>query len=200
MRDSRRRRDYLRDREDRRRDRERGRRDRERSRERDRERQDYYSMGDYDYDYERGRRGDSRRGRDRSYDEERYMEYEQPRKRMGIYDRGDMRRDYADEELEEEWEEDLQEWIKKLKKKDRFNMSKENVIAKAKEMRVDFKDYDEEEFYATYLMQVSDYPSISNDSRVYLSMAKSWLEDDDVAVEPSEKLCKYYYEIVKAED
>lgn len=197
MRDSRRRKDYLRDREDRRRDRERGRR---RDRERGRDREDYYPMGDYDYDYERGRRSDSRRGRDRAYDEERYMEYEQPRKRMGIYDREDMRRDYADDELDEEWEEDLKEWIQKLKKKDRFNMSKENVVAKAKEMKVNFRDYDEDEFYAVYLMQVSDYPSISNDARVYLSMAKSWLEDDDVEVEPSEKLCKYYYEIVKAED
>lgn len=88
----------------------------------------------------------------------------------------------------------------KVKEKDRFNMSKENVIAKAKEMRVDFKDYDEDEFYATYLMQVSDYPSISNDARVYLSMAKSWLEDDDVAVDPSEKLCIYMYEIVLGDE
>lgn len=79
-------------------------------------------------------------------------------------------------------------------------MTKENVVAKAKEMRVEFKDFDEEEFYAIYLMHVSDYPSISNDARIYLSMAKSWLEDNDIAVDPSEKVCKYLYEIVLGDE
>ena len=166
-----------------------------------RDRDDYYPMGDYDYEPEHNRRGISRRTRDRAYDEERYMEYEQPRKRMGVHDYNEYRRDYADDEyLDEEYENDLKDWIQKLKKKDRFNMSKDSVITKAKEMKVDFKDYDEDEFYAVYLMQVSDYPSISNDARVYLSMAKSWLEDDDIAVDPSEKLCIYMYEIVLGEE
>lgn len=164
------------------------------------ERDGYYPMDDYDYESERNRRGISRRTRDRAYDEERYMEYEQPRKRMGVRDYNERRRDYADDDYDEEYREDLEDWIQKLKKKDRFNMSKESVIAKAKEMKVDFKDFDEDEFYAVYLMQVSDYPSISNDARVYLSMAKAWLEDDDIAVDPSEKLCKYMYEIVLGED
>lgn len=159
----------------------------------------YYPMDDYDYAPERNRERYSRRDRSRYDDEERYMEYEQPRKRMGSYN-VDVTRDYADDNYDEEYEHDLKEWIQKLKKKDRFNMSKENVIAKAKEMRVDFKDYTEDEFYATYLMQVSDYPSISNDARVYLSMAKSWLEDDDIAVDPSEKLCIYMYEIVLGDE
>lgn len=182
MRDTRRR-EYMRDRAERKRMSRGMRRDR-----------GYYPMDDYDYAPERNRERYSRRDRSRYDDEERYMEYEQPRKRMGSY------RDYDDENYDEEYEQDLKDWIQKLKKKDRFNMSKENVIAKAKEMRVDFKDYDEDEFYATYLMQVSDYPSISNDVRVYLSMAKSWLEDDDVAVDPSEKLCIYMYEIVLGDE
>ena len=189
MRDSRGRRRYMRDRAERKRMSRGMRRDR-----------GYYPMDDYGYDSKYDDRGYSRGGRYRYDDEERYMEYEQPRKRIGMYDRNEMRKDYADDDYEEEWEHDLKDWIQKLKKKDRFNMSKENIIAKAKEMRVDFKDYDEDEFYAVYLMQVSDYPSISNDSRVYLSMAKAWLEDDDVAVDPSEKLCKYYYEIVAPEE
>lgn len=36
-----------------------------------------------------------------------------------------------------------------------------------------------------------------NDSSTYLNMAKKWLEDDDIEVSPSEKLCIYYYDIVK---
>lgn len=67
-------------------------------------------------------------------------------------------------------------------------------------MNVEFKDYDEDEFYAIYLMHISDYPSVSNDFRMYLGMAKAWLEDKDLEIEPSEKVCKYLYEIVLADD
>ena len=67
-------------------------------------------------------------------------------------------------------------------------------------MKVDFDEFSEDDFYAIYLMEVSDYPSVSNDPRMYLGMAKAWLEDDDIAVDPSEKVCKYLYEIVLDED
>lgn len=203
----RRRMDYMRDRAERRMSR--GGRGRDRG---------YYPMGEYDYDSERSRsRSSSMRGSRRG--DERYdMDYEQRREYDRNYDydmRGDYgdyarrgvgrpreydRRDYADDDLDEEYEQDLHKWIEKLKKKDRFGQPKEQVIQKAKEMRVDFKDYTEDEFYAVYLMQVSDYPSISNDPRMYMNMAKQWLEDDDIAVDPSEKLCKYLYEIVMSED
>lgn len=203
----RRRMDYMRDRAERRMSR--GSRGRDRG---------YYPMGEYDYDSERSRsRISSMRGSRRG--DERYdMDYEQRREYDRNYDydmRGDYsdyarrgvgrpreydRRDYADDDLDEEYEEDLHKWIEKLKKKDRFGQPKEQVIQKAKEMRVDFKDYTEDEFYAVYLMQVSDYPSISNDPRMYMNMAKQWLEDDDIAVDPSEKLCKYLYEIVMPEE
>lgn len=203
----RRRMDYMRDRAERRMSR--GGRGRDRG---------YYPMGEYDYDSERSRsRSSSMRGSRRG--DERYdMDYEQRREYDRNYDydmRGDYgdyarrgvgrpreydRRDYADDDLDEEYEQDLHKWIEKLKKKDRFGQPKEQVIQKAKEMRVDFKDYTEDEFYAVYLMQVSDYPSISNDPRMYMNMAKQWLEDDDIAVDPSEKLCKYLYEIVLDED
>lgn len=177
----------------------------------------YYPMSDYDYASDRARGRSSSRGGSRR-DERDYMDYDYDRRDYGDYDydsRGDYRdyarrgigrpreydrRDYADDELDEDYEEDLKKWIEKLKKKDRFGLSKDQVIQKAKEMRVKFDDYDENEFYAVYLMQVSDYPTISNDSRMYLNMAKSWLEDDDIAVSPSEKLCKYMYEIVMADE
>lgn len=197
-----RRRDYLRDRASRR-----GRRSERRDRE--------YMPMDYRYDYaERGRgRGSSSR-RDRNMGEERYMEYEQPRERYGDYgydmrydyrgrDRGyDYRgRDYAeDDENEKEYHEDLMEWVEKLKKYDRYGLSKEQVISKGKEMGVDFKDFEEDEFYAIYLMQVSDYPFVANEPHTYLAMAKAWLDDKDLEIEPSEKVCKYLYEIVMADE
>lgn len=192
-----RRRDYLRDRAERR-----GSRGRDRG---------YFPMmEDYEYDRARGR-GDYRRGDYRGdygdYESDMRGDYRdyarrgvgRPREYNRRRDRGDYR-DYADDDYEEEYEEDLQDWIQKLKKKDRFGMSLDQVMQKAKEMKVEFKDYDENEFYAVYLMQVSDYPSISNDPRMYIGMAKQWLEDDDVSVDPSEKVCKYLYEIVLDEE
>ena len=175
----------------------------------------YYPMYDYNYDAESNYGRNSRRSESRSRDERYYMESQQPREFYGDYGydmRGDYarrgvgrpreydRRDYADDDYDEEYEEDLHKWIEKLKRKDRFNQSKEQVIQKAKEMKVNFDEFSEDEFYAIYLMEVSDYPSVSNDPRMYLGMAKAWLEDDDIAVDPSEKVCKYLYEIVLDED
>lgn len=145
------------------------------------------SRNDYRKDYGMDRRRDYRRDyrMDNNYD------YED-------YGNNDMRDnyDYADDE----WELDLTKWIKRLKRKDRFNSEKDKVISQAKNMGVNFQDYTEDEFYATYLMMVSDFPSIANEPRVYMSMAQSWLDDEDVAVEPSEKLCIYYYQIVEGEE
>lgn len=178
---------------------------------------------DYDYQSDYSYGSDYTRGRDRQYSQDRAMDYQQSGDRAyyddmrggrggdyairGIgrpreYNRRDRAsRDYAeDEEYDKEYHEDLKDWSKKLKRYDRFNMPKEQLMASAKQMGVDFEDYDEEEFYAVYLMQVSDYPTISNEPHVYLGMAKSWLEDKDIELEPSEKLCKYLYEIVLAEE
>lgn len=177
---------------------------------------------DYAMDYRNGRsesrsRSDSRRGRDRADYGDYYMEYEQPREFYGDYNydmrrgrdyqsdyrRGDRdyRGDYAeDDDYKEEYEEDLEKWQKKLKKDDRFGWSKEQVVTKARDMGVSFKDYDEDEYYTIYLMHVSDYPSVANEPHTYLAMAKAWLEDKDLEIDPSEKVCKYLYEIVMAEE
>ena len=64
-------------------------------------------------------------------------------------------------------------------------------------MGVKFEDYNEEEFLTTYYMVLSDYPKIANEPHTYLALAKDWLEDKDTALKGSEKLCAYYYEIVK---
>lgn len=157
-----------------------------------------------DYRSERseyGRRSNTSRGRDRHYYEDDDMEYEQPREYYGDYNY-DMRRnrDYAYDDYDKEYHKDLMEWAQKLKKDDRFGWDKNSVIQKAREMGVSFNGYDEEEFYAIYLMHISDYPSIANEPHTYLTMAKAWLEDKDIDIEPSEKVCKYLYEIVMADE
>ena len=159
----------------------------------------------------------SGRGRDRAMDErydstehsrgdyrgyDRYDGYDERYDRNYEYDREYRRdyRDYAEEDIEKEYEEKLHEWIKKLKKKDRFGLSKEDVMKKAKSMNVNFNDFDEDEFYAVYLMMVSDYKHIGNDPHIYLAMAKDWLMDDDVKMRGSDKICAYLYTIVLGED
>lgn len=105
--------------------------------------------------------------------------------------------DYASEDMEKEWKEDLEEWCKKLKKHDRFGMPKEQLLQSARQMGVSFDEYDEKEFMTVYYMQMSDYPKIANEPHTYLSMAKDWLHDEDSELKGSEKLCAYYYEIIK---
>ena len=132
------------------------------------------------YDSTEYGRSDYRRY-DRRYNDEAYdRDYE--------YDREHYGRDYAEEEMDKDYEEKLHEWIKKLKKKDRFGSSKEDIIRKAKSMDVKFDEFNEDEFYAVYLMMVSDYKHVANDPHHYLAMAKEWLMDDDVEVSPEEKV------------
>ncbi len=174
-----------------------------------------YPMDYRGTDREYGTRYDSRMGRDRHYPEEYYMgneqrrEYDRPYEYDMTYDMrydyrgGDYRRgmrDYADDDYDKEYHEDLEEWTEKLKKYDRFGLSKDQVMQKARDMGVKFEDYEPDEFYAIYLMHVSDYPNISNDPHTYLAMTKSWLEDKDLKIDASEKVCKYMYEIAMADD
>lgn len=172
------------------------------------------AMRDYDMnsDYRRDRDYRDRDYRDRDYRDRDYRDsdYRGRGDYRGDYN-GDYRRDYADysgdyhgdlsdSKYDEEYHKDIEEWIKKLKKQDRFGLEKEQAIQSAKDMGVSFEDYDEEEFYAIFLMHVSDYPQIANEPRTYLAMAKAWLEDKDLEIEPSEKVCKYLYEIVLAKE
>lgn len=158
----------------------------------------YPQHHDYNYendmgDYARGNRSRMRSG-------------------MGRMDRGDMHYpyyedygydygyDYAEEDEKKEYEKKLKEWTEKLKKKDRFGWQKEMVIKRAREMQIKFDEISEDEFYAVYLMLVSDFKSYSNDPNTYVSMAKDWIYDDDIKVSPSEKICIYLYEIVLGEE
>lgn len=110
------------------------------------------------------------------------------------YSRGDYGMDYSS--MDKEYKNNLKEWVEKLKHKDRFGHSMEKIIQQAKNMNIKFEEYSELEFYAIYLAMVSDYKTIANDYNMYIKMAKDFLEDDDIAVTPSEKVCIYLYEIV----
>lgn len=146
------------------------------------------------HDYAEYDRGDYRRY-DREYEDERdYRDYEYDREHRRDYD---YEEDYASEK--KDYEKKLKEWIQKLKRKDRFGSSKEDIIRKAKSMDVKFDEFDEDEFYAVYLMMVSDYKHVANDPHHYLAMAKEWLMDDDVEMTGSDKVCAYLYTIVLGE-
>jgi hypothetical protein len=141
-------------------------------------------------------RMNDRRMRDRNYD---YDDEEEMMEDEAYYDYADYN-DYAEEDMMKGYEEDLKKWIKKLMKKDKFKLPKQEVLKKAEEMNIEFEEFSEEEFYAIYLMLVSDYPNIADNPHTYIVMAKQFLEDDDVNVDPSEKVCKYLYEIVLNEE
>ena len=146
------------------------------------------------HDYAEYDRGDYRRY-DREYEDERdYRDYEYDREHRRDYD---YEEDYASEE--KDYEEKLKEWIHKLKRKDRFGSSKDDIIRKAQSMDVKFDKFSEDEFYAVYLMMVSDFKHVANDPHHYLAMAKEWLMDDDVEMTGSDKVCAYLYTIVLGE-
>lgn len=179
-----------------------------------------YDRGmDYEYDYPKhDSQYDSRYdreygGQDGHYPMERHGEHYRPMD-YEIYGVGGMRPlmndyrgrrmdygygyDYASEDMEKEWKEDLEEWCKKLKKHDRFNFPKEQILSQAKQMGVKFDEFTEEEFLTVFYMVMSDYPQVANEPHTYLAMAKDWLMDKDSELQGSEKLSAYYYEIINA--
>ena len=106
----------------------------------------------------------------------------------------------AEREAEHEYYEELDKWINKLKRKNKFNINESQVIDMAKRINLKMDDYDEKEFYATFLMMVSDYGKVSADPQAFIEMSKAFLEDDDTELKGSEKLCKYLYAIVLDDD
>lgn len=170
---------------------------------------------DMEYDYTKYNSGyDSRYDREYGH-QDRYTPYERHREsyrpmdyEMYGYGIGGIRpihgnymyQDYAHEDMEKEYKEDLHEWIEKLKKKDRFGLTKEQVVDKGRQMGVRYDKFNEMEFYAIYLMLVSDFKQVSNDPHYYLALTKEWLEDDDVEMKGSDKVCAYLYSIVLGEE
>lgn len=100
---------------------------------------------------------------------------------------------------ENEYKEDIKEWAEKLKHKVKFNVNFDYVMELAQNHGVKFKDFSEIEFYALTLAMITDYPSVATDPKKAVEMAKDFFEDDDIKVDPSEKLCIYFYKIVKGE-
>ena len=152
-----------------------------------------------EYDYMGDHRYDSR-STDSTYDRyhEQHGQYMYPTAYgVGHYIYGPDGKDYDDAH---EYHKELEDWVHRLKRFDRFGLPKEEVLKKAKDMGVKFQDYDEAEFYAVYLMLISDFKHVANDPHQYLAMAKSWLEDDDARRKGSEKVCAYLYTIVLGED
>ena len=108
--------------------------------------------------------------------------------------------DYSSGKEDEDYKEDLKEWCSKLKKYDKFNLPKEEVLNQARTMGLKFNDYDEEEFLTTYYMLMSDYRAdMLNNPQIYVIMARDFLEDEDSELKGGEKLCTYMYEIVMGE-
>lgn len=101
---------------------------------------------------------------------------------------------------EKEYKEDIKKWIERLKRYDKFGMTMDQLIQHSKQMGVKYDTYSEEEFYATYLMAMSDYKTIGNDPNLYITVAKDFLEDEDSALKGSEKLCAYYYTIIMGDE
>ena len=177
-------------------------------------------MADYNYGSERDRGYDSRYGRggrnqDGHYPYEQYGEHHRPMDfemygygiggiRPMDYARGgmdygyDYGYDYGSEDMEKEWKEHLKKWCEELKRYDRFNMPKDQIIQTARQMGVRFDNYNEEEFLTAYYMVMSDYPQVANEPHTYLSLAKDWLEDKDSKLKGAEKLSAYYYEVINA--
>lgn len=108
-------------------------------------------------------------------------------------------RDYDDYD-DDFYDEALKKICDRLSKEDPFRLSKDEVLGKAEKMGVRFKDYDEEEFYVTYLMMVTDFNGVSSEPHAYVAMAKQFLEDNDVALRGSDKLCAYICYIVLGEE
>jgi predicted phosphoadenosine phosphosulfate sulfurtransferase len=67
-----------------------------------------------------------------------------------------------------------------------------------KVVRAEFKkgSLDEKEFYAIYLMTMSDHKSLGNDYQKIIKYTIEWLEDDDVKRPYSEKVCAYLDSVV----
>ena len=106
--------------------------------------------------------------------------------------------DYLSDEELMEWSKDL---LSEVEEKDKQYFTKQNIERKAQEMGVQFDEFEFPEFYTTALMMYTDYCKTLGTANmdIYLRLAKDWLMDKDVEIQGSEKLAKYYDEIVVGE-
>lgn len=172
-----------------------------------RRRHDERRQHQFGYGRERGRerRRESRISsyRERPVEFRAYGEMRRPRYQDDYDDnyrddyRDDYRGDYRQDDYQDnEYMEDLHDWIESLKKDDKFGMSMEQVIQHAKTIGANFNDYCEEELYAIYLANVSDYGDIITDPTIFIRMAINFMTDKDSVVKGSEKVCEYLYTFI----
>lgn len=107
--------------------------------------------------------------------------------------------DYGDDE-DREYLDNLHKWEEDLKRRDKYGMTKSQVVEQAKVQHAKMDTYDEEELYVAYLMMATDHKDLTNDPTNFIKMAIDFLEDDDVALRGSEKMCAYLYSIVLGEE
>lgn len=164
---------------------------------------------DYESDYPTDRR--DYRGRDGHYDDYEYdmrggRDYDDYRD-YG-YDYGEYRRDYGEDAYTIS-KKDMNDWKRDLINSDGSrgeHFTEEKIVMAAKQMGVRFDDYSEKEFAMTANMLYSDYGKTlkavippDRESHIYAALAKDFLEDEDSALEGSEKLAVYYNCVVKDE-
>lgn len=174
--------------------------------------------------YERDRTGDYRdygsenatarrdyRGRDGHYDDYEYdmmggRDYDDYRD-YG-YDYGEYRRDYGEDAYEIS-KRDMNEWKRDLVNSDGSHgehFAAEKILNAANQMGVRFDKYTDKDFVMTANMLYSDYGKTlktvvppDREAHIYAALAKDFLEDEDSALEGSEKLAVYYNCVVKDE-
>lgn len=138
----------------------------------------YYGRAEIMPDYDYGRRSSRRRDyADYDYDDDDYAE-----------------EDYASGE--EEYKKELHKWTNKLKQHDRFNINKDEVVKKAKDMNIKFEEFSEEEFYAMYLLMLNVFKNSFNDPHLYIKMAKDFLMYPEFKLNPSETVWVILNDIV----
>jgi hypothetical protein len=154
----------------------------------------------HQFGYGRERRMESRARpyRERPVEFRAYGEMRRPHYQDDYDDnyRDNYRMDYQEDYQDNEYMEDLHDWIDSLKKDDKFGMSIEQVIQHAKTIGANFNDYSEEELYAIYLANVSDYGDIITDPTIFIRMAINFMTDKDSIVKGSEKVCEYLYTFI----
>lgn len=136
-------------------------------------------------DFQRRDRRMRDRAKDYHYDED-YNDYDE-------LDERDM------QDMNMEYNEDLEKLNRKLMKKDKMKISPKDLINNAKQMGVKFDEYSETEFLTAYYLMQSLFPDVAHEHHRYLVMAKSFLENDLMEVDPSEMLSIFYYKIIKGE-
>lgn len=110
----------------------------------------------------------------------------------GRYDEGYNGSDYH--EADNYYHNDLKRVREQLKRKDKFNLPDKEVIEKARQMGVNFNEFEEDEFLFAYNLMMSEFGTIANEPHKFIAMAKNWLEQDDIKVSPSEKVAITLYE------